>query len=194
MKIVLGIGNPGSEYRGTRHNAGYMVADILARRGGVEKGKSRFQAVTADIKIGDEKVLLVKPVTYVNRSGFAAAAALSYHDLDLKDFMVVCDDMNLPVGKIRLRRGGASGGHNGLKSVAEAVHAEDFARLRVGIGEPEGRRDGVDHVLSRFKTGEGPVMREALERAADAVETWAREGIEAAMNRHNAPDSDKDEG
>lgn len=104
MKIVLGIGNPGSEYRGTRHNVGYVVADILAARRGVEKGKSRFRAVVADIKIGDEKVLLVKPVTYVNQSGFAAAAALSYYDLDLKDFIVVCDDMNLPTGKIRVRR------------------------------------------------------------------------------------------
>jgi len=194
MKIVLGIGNPGSEYRGTRHNVGFMVADVLAQRQGVNKGKSRFQAVTADIKIGKEKVLLVKPVTYVNRSGFAAAAALSYYDLDLNDLLAVCDDMNLPVGKIRLRRGGLSGGHNGLKSIAQAAHTEDFARLRVGIGEPKGKRTGVDHVLSRFQTGEEPVIREAIERAADAVETWVREGIDAAMNRFNAPESDEDEG
>jgi PTH1 family peptidyl-tRNA hydrolase len=193
MKIVLGIGNPGSEYRGTRHNVGYMVTDILAQRRGVSEGKSRFQSVVAEIRVGNEKVLLVKPVTYVNRSGFAAAAALSYYDLDLKDFIVVCDDMNLPTGKIRIRREGSSGGHNGLKSIVEAVHGEDFARVRIGIGEPEGRRTGVDHVLGRFQTGEETVIRETLERAADSVETWLCEGIEAAMNEFNAPDSATDE-
>lgn len=188
MKIVLGIGNPGSEYRGTRHNVGYMVADELARRQGVSAGKSRFQAVTAEIRVGGGKVILVKPVTYVNLSGFAAAAALTYYDLDLENFLVVCDDINLPTGRIRVRRGGSSGGHNGLKSITEAVHAEDYARIRVGIGSPP--RDAVDHVLSRFSEGDAAVMREAIERAADAAEIWAVEGVEAAMEKFNAPQAE----
>lgn len=185
MKIVLGIGNPGAQYRGTRHNVGYMVLDVLSRRFGVKSGRSRFRAVTAEITVGEQKALLVKPVTYVNLSGFAAAAALTYYDLDLEDFLVVCDDMNLPPGRIRVRKGGSSGGHNGLQSVADAVHTEDFPRLRVGIGTPA--RDGVDHVLGRFSKDETVAMKQALEHAADTVETWVTEGIEPAMNTFNAP-------
>ncbi|RKY25646.1 MAG: aminoacyl-tRNA hydrolase [Planctomycetota bacterium] len=185
MKIVLGIGNPGREYQGTRHNVGYMVIDVLARRSGVSGGKSRFRAITAEVRIAQEKVILVKPVTYVNLSGLAAAAALSYYDLDLEDFLVICDDMNLVPGKIRLRRGGASGGHNGLKSIAEAVHTDEFPRLRIGIGPPPG--NGANHVLSRFRGDEADLMDRAVQTAADAVETWAAEGMEAAMNKFNAP-------
>jgi len=195
MKIIAGLGNPGKQYEETRHNLGFAVTDELARRYSVECNRSAFRSLFGSVVIAGEKCILLKPMTYVNLSGEAVGAAWRYFRCGLDDLMVICDDLNLPLGRLRLRRKGSSGGHKGLRSVIKALGTEEFARLRIGIGN-EITGDARDFVLSRFSEEEAPVAQEAVSRAADAVEMWVEHGVERAMNCFNSgPEaSEKDRG
>jgi PTH1 family peptidyl-tRNA hydrolase len=176
MKLILGIGNPGKEYEGTRHNVGFMVLDCLADRHGARKKKRHFHAYSAETDLGGGQAALVKPTTFVNLAGQAAREMLDRYAL------APCDMLEL--GRLRLRPGGSSGGHNGLKSIFDALGTTEVPRLRVGIGSPR-PGEAVDHVLSRFGRAEKGRMTEAVGKAADAVEMWAAEGVEKAMNVFN---------
>lgn len=185
MKIVVGLGNPGKQYADTRHNVGWMVLDKLADRAGwTGHAKARDAAATVYGRYKEMDLLLAKPTTYMNLSGVAVRKLLAKHRAPLSDLLVVVDDFALPLGRLRLRGEGSAGGHNGLKSIIAELGTQDFARLRVGIGEPQ--RGAVDHVLSRFATSEKKTLDEVLGAAADATEDWAREGIDRAANRWNA--------
>jgi PTH1 family peptidyl-tRNA hydrolase len=186
MKIIVGLGNPGRKYSGTRHNIGYRVVEELARRHGVEKEESRFDAILGHLKIGAQKVILVKPLTYMNLSGKTVQPLAHWYKVDLTDLMVVCDDMDLPPGIIRLRPQGGTGGHKGLASITERLGTKGFARLRVGIGHPDHEeREVVSWVLGTFSPAEEEQMQSAVTKAADALELWTKEGIVPAMNTYN---------
>jgi PTH1 family peptidyl-tRNA hydrolase len=188
MKVVCGLGNPGDRYRLTRHNVGYRVVDLLADRWEVSKGRVRDGAATIEVARDEPvgRVLLVKPLRFMNRSGAPVRAAVRNANADPEtELLVVADDVDLPLGKIRLRRGGSAGGHNGLRDVIEALGTDQFARLRVGIGRSG---ETVDHVLSTFGRDEEGLADEAIATAADAVERWLAEGTEAAMNAFNGLD------
>jgi peptidyl-tRNA hydrolase, PTH1 family len=185
VKIVVGLGNPGKQYADTRHNVGWMVLDKLADRAGwTGHAKTRDAAATVYGRYHEMDLLLAKPTTYMNLSGVAVRKLLAKHRAPLLDLLVVVDDFALPLGKLRLRGEGSAGGHNGLKSIIAELGTQDFARLRVGIGEPQ--RGAVDHVLSRFASAEKKTLNEVLAVAADAVEDWANEGIDRAANKWNA--------
>lgn len=178
----MGLGNPGRRYRGTRHNVGFRVVELLARRWGVsfrEEGKVEV----AQARVAGQVVLLAKPLTYMNLSGEAVAELVRRRGIATDQVLVVYDDMDLPTGTLRVRARGSAGGHRGMASVLEALGTLEVPRVRVGIGRPEA--DAVDHVLSRFSPQEEPVVAEAVERAAEAVETALAEGIERAMDRFN---------
>lgn len=185
MKIVVGLGNPGKQYELTRHNVGWMVLDKLADRAGwIGHAKARDAAATVHGRYQDMDLLLAKPTTYMNLSGVAVRKLLAKHRAPLSDLLVVVDDFALPLGRLRMRGEGSAGGHNGLKSIIAELGTQDFARLRVGIGEPQ--RSAVDHVLNKFTSVEKKTLEEVLDAAADAVETWANEGIDRAANKWNA--------
>ncbi len=187
MRLILGIGNPGPNYHQTRHNCGFMVLDALARRHGLDGWSKRWNAQICDWRLpaawGDDRALLLKPQTYVNLSGECAQAALAFHKLLPSDLLVVVDDINLPLGHLRLRPDGSAGGHNGLKDI-EARIGKAYPRLRVGIGSPA--HDQVDHVLGRFAADEGDDVALMLGKAADCVEGWLKEGVAVAC-RFNGP-------
>lgn len=187
MKIVVGLGNPGSRYCGTRHNVGFEVIDTLARHPSVGAFREKFESLVAEGRVDDETLLLVKPQTYMNLSGRAVRALLDFYKLPPQQLLVVCDDIHLPLGKLRLRARGSHGGHNGLRDIQQHLGTEEYPRLRIGVGEPAAG-EAVDHVLGRFRASEQPIITEAILRAAQAVECWALQGIEAAMNRFNASD------
>jgi len=185
VKIVIGLGNPGKQYESTRHNVGWMVLDKLADRAGwTGHAKARDAAATVYGRYQDMDLLLAKPTTYMNLSGVAVRKLLAKHRAPLSDLLIVVDDFALPLGKLRMRGEGSAGGHNGLKSIIAELGTQDFARLRVGIGEPQ--RSAVDHVLNKFTTAERKTVDEVLAAAADAVEDWARFGVDRAANRWNA--------
>ena len=184
MKLVVGIGNPGPRYQRTRHNLGMRLVERLAAEEGIALTRRRFDALVGDGQVAGRRVLLVKPQNYVNLTGQVVGPLARWHRCPPEDILVVCDDMNLELGRLRLRRKGSSGGHNGLASIIEALGTEEFPRLRIGIGRAE-NGDAVAHVLGRFRPEEEPVVEEALGRAADAVRTWLSRGIEAAMNEFN---------
>ncbi len=184
MRIVVGLGNPGDQYARTRHNIGWMVLDRLADRAGWS-GKGRTRDASS-IVMGRHRgldILLVKPLTFMNESGIAIRKILAREHAPLSEMLVVADDFALPFGKLRFREGGGPGGHNGLRSIIGELGTEKFSRLRIGIGEPD--RNAIDHVLSRFHPDERQRLDELLDAAADAVETWAREGTSKAANQHN---------
>ena len=183
MRIVLGIGNPGREYEGTRHNAGFLVVDALCANRGGKFRKAGFEFEGARVRLGDSEALLVRTWTFVNCTGQVVPELRSKFDLAEGEFLAVCDDFALPLGALRMRPGGSSGGHNGLKSLIEALGTEEFARLRIGIGSP--RSDAVDHVLAKFAKAERDEVDRAVAEAVEAVECWASEGIQAAMTRFN---------
>lgn len=185
MKLIVGLGNPGRAYAQTRHNVGFDVVDELARRMGVEFRRSwRFPAELAEGALEGERVVLVKPRTFMNRSGEAAGPLMRKKGLNPADVIVVVDDVDLPPGRLRLRKAGSAGGHNGLKSLIAHLGSEQFPRVRVGIGR-DAEGDTVEHVLGRFAPDEVPVMREAIGRAADAVAFALRAGWDRAMNEYN---------
>jgi PTH1 family peptidyl-tRNA hydrolase len=184
MKIIVGLGNPGPEYRNTRHNIGFMVLEELAARYPVEKQESKFDALIGQVRIKGEKVLLVKPLTYMNLSGQAVQPLVHWHKLELEDLLVVYDDMDLPLGTIRIRAAGGSGGHKGIKSIMERLASSELARLRLGIGRPSDR-DPVDWVLGRFRPDEKATQEQVVKLAADAAEKWIAQGLTETMNTYN---------
>ena len=188
MKLVAGLGNPGARYRGTRHNVGFEVLDELASRHGTTFDAALADALQARWRTGDG-VLLVKPLTYMNLSGEAIAALVRYYRIDTSDVLIVCDDVNLPLGRLRVRAGGSDGGHNGLKSVALHFGTTDYARLRIGVGRGDARRDLAAHVLAGFDADEAAGVREAITRSADAIDLWTREGVAPVMNTFNRQES-----
>ena len=184
VKLIAGLGNPGTEYDGTRHNVGFRVVDAVAQALGVTVQRRKFGALTGETVHGDEKLVLIKPQQYMNRSGHAIATAAGFYQLASSEVLVVTDDMALPTGRLRLRAKGSAGGHNGLKDIIAAMKTEAFPRLRVGIGAA-GQRDRSDYVLSRFGPEERETVEQAVAAAAKAVLCWAGDGLEAAMTRYN---------
>ncbi|HEY7828725.1 MAG TPA: aminoacyl-tRNA hydrolase [Candidatus Limnocylindrales bacterium] len=185
MKIVVGLGNPGSQYARTRHNVGWMVLDKIADRAGWSgKGRTRDASSVVQGRFRGLDLILVKPLTFMNDSGLAVRKVLAREHAPLVDLLVVADDFALPFGKLRFREGGSAGGHNGLRSIIDELSNEQISRLRVGIGDPE--HGALDHVLSAFSRDEQARMDELLEAATDGVEAWAREGTNKAASRFNS--------
>jgi PTH1 family peptidyl-tRNA hydrolase len=185
MKLVVGLGNPGRRYEATRHNLGYAVLAELARRLPAGLPKEKFHAELADGGFAGEKVLLLSPLTYMNRSGTSVRAARDFFGLPDEDLLVVCDDLNLPLARLRVRAAGSSGGHKGLEDIIDKLQSEAFPRLRIGIGSPPDGWDAADFVLAKFAGDEVPEIERAVSRAADAAMDWVREGVEFCMNRYN---------
>jgi peptidyl-tRNA hydrolase, PTH1 family len=193
MKIVIGLGNPGPKYDRTRHNVGYRVIDELSQRLGAGKPRVRFDATLADGNLGGEKVLLAAPRTYMNESGRSVRQLVDFFGLQLSDLLVVCDDFNLDLARLRMRAGGSAGGQKGLADIIRKLATEEFPRLRIGIGRPPGQMDAADFVLSKFKRSEQDTMDDAIVRAAEGVELWIRSGVGPAMNRINAASGGQDD-
>ncbi len=194
MKMVVGLGNPGSEFDSTRHNVGFEVIDeFAARLGWVKKpgdwnrvAKSKFGGLVFDGAVGDEKVLLLKPLTYMNLSGQCVATAAGFYQLAATEVMVVLDDVALPAGKLRIRGAGSSGGHNGLKDIQRALGTDAYPRLRIGIDAPPPRVPQKDYVLGRFSPEQRTQLDPVIARACGAIVTWVDKGLDAAMNQFNA--------
>jgi len=192
MKIIVGLGNPGTKYTGTRHNIGFEVIDYLAAGPGCSPFREKFEAFVAEMKEGEETILLVKPLTFMNLSGRAVRAILDFYKLSVEQVLIVCDDFNLPLGKLRVRTKGSHGGQNGLRNIQEQLGTDAYARLRIGVGQPA-PGDAVDFVLSKFKPGERAATEEAIANAAQAVLVWVRQGVEACMNRFNGSEDPNNE-
>ena len=191
MKLIVGLGNPGRRYAGTRHNVGFDVLDLLARRHGAEWTMAP-RGIEAVVAAGfsrtapeNGKLLLAKPLTFMNLSGHAVGDLLRFFKIELPGLFVIVDDVNLELGRLRARAGGSAGGHNGLKSLIAQLGTEAFARLRIGVGRGDQRCDLSDHVLAKFEPEERPIVAEAVERTADAAELFVTDGIELVMNRYN---------
>jgi PTH1 family peptidyl-tRNA hydrolase len=183
VRYVIGLGNPGGRYRGTRHNVGFEVVDELSRRHAIPIDREMCGALVG----GDAELTLVKPLTYMNRSGYAVRCLLERHGDRSTDALVVFDDVNLELGRLRLRRGGTPGGHRGMESIIENLRTTEVPRLRLGVGGAATGEDLADFVLTPFSQAEEPEAEAMIARAADAAECWRVEGVEATMNRYNAP-------
>jgi PTH1 family peptidyl-tRNA hydrolase len=187
VKLIVGLGNPGPEYRDTRHNVGFKVADVLAERWRVgDQWREKFDALQVKTMGGEEAVILAKPLTFMNLSGQSVAAIAAFYKIEPADIFVVTDDVALPLGRLRARRDGGAGGHNGLKSIIQSLATQAFPRVRVGVGRGDNRRDLADHVLGRFEADERETVSAAVLRAADATEVFLSDGIERVMNAFNA--------
>jgi PTH1 family peptidyl-tRNA hydrolase len=185
MKLIVGLGNPGRKFEGTRHNVGFDVANLLAARQRID-----WEAAPRgiDAVIGRQRtdgIVVAKPLTFMNASGPAVLGLLQFFKIDVPDLFVIVDDINLELGRLRARAAGSAGGHNGLKSVIATLGMSEFARLRIGVGRGDARRDLADHVLARFEPEERPIVAEAVARSADAADLFVAEGIAAVMNRFN---------
>lgn len=191
MKLVVGLGNPGGRYRGTRHNVGFEVVDALAGRHRLQLQPWKALAETAEWRRPDGRVWFVKPTSFMNLSGEAVVALMGFYKVELADVLVVCDDVNLPVGRLRARPEGSDGGNNGLASVISSLGTEGFSRIRIGVGRGDPQRDLADHVLSRFSPDDLPVIETAVDRAVEAVGVWIEEGIARVMNTFNRADSEE---
>lgn len=186
MKILIGLGNPGQQYETTRHNVGWMALDRLAERFSAKwRTDRRFRSSTTEVILPGvaERLLLVKPLTYMNLSGEAARAVLDFYKVPLSDVIVITDDMALPLGFVRVRPRGSDGGHNGLKSLVQHLGGQEFTRIRIGVGAPAG--DAIGHVLGTFQREEWPAVHEAVDQALEALDVVLREGVLEAMNRYN---------
>lgn len=184
MKLIVGLGNPGPQYAQTRHNAGFQVIERFASRHKFMLRKMQFNAMVISGALGSEKVLLARPLTFMNDSGRAVGPLLRWLKLEPSDLMVVYDEIDLPLGKLRLRPDGGSAGHNGMKSIIQNLGTESFARLRIGVGRPVG--GGISHVLGTYSVDEQPLAEDAYDRAVAAIETFITDGLVTAMNRYNA--------
>lgn len=185
MKLVVGLGNPGQEYSETRHNIGFMVIDALAGQWKVENWREECKAQVAKAFVEGRPTLLVKPLTYMNLSGEAVAMLLRWYKAEIKDLMVVFDDMDLPAGRARIRKCGGSGGHRGMESIIANLGTEDFTRIRVGIGRPKIGWSVVDHVLSRFDREEQLSMKKVIDNVIPAIEACVCQDVDKAMNLYN---------
>jgi len=192
MKLVVGLGNPGPEYDNTRHNVGFEVADRVARRWGdpaAQVARNKFSGLLLEAMIEEQKMLLLKPLTFMNLSGQAISEAINFYKLKPEeDLMVIVDDTALPCGSIRLKPGGGSGGHNGLSDTSQRLGTDAWARLRIGIDAP-GEIPLTNYVLGRFRPDQKTLVDSSLDNAADAVAVWARQGLETAMNQFNRKDT-----
>ncbi|MBZ0298768.1 MAG: aminoacyl-tRNA hydrolase, partial [Anaerolineae bacterium] len=185
LSLIVGLGNPGKQYEHTRHNVGWMVLDELARRHSLSFDKTEKKALTASGSIGGKKVLLAKPQTYMNLSGEAVRGLVDFYKIDLAQILIIEDDLDIPLGTLRLRQSGSAGGQGGLKSIIQHLGTNEFNRIRFGIGRPPGKMTPRDYVLQEFKGDDAILVREVVDRAVDAVEVWLRDGIEAAMTHFN---------
>jgi len=185
MKLVVGLGNPGLKYERSRHNVGFDVVDQVAKTNGCEPFRANFDGVVSECVVEGERLLLLKPLTYMNRSGASVRKAADFYKLPVETILVVCDDFSLPLGQLRFRSSGSAGGQNGLKDVISALGTDAVARLRIGIDPPLGGMDPADYVLSGFKPAERKIIEDAVIDAGRAVEAWCRSGMQAAMNEFN---------
>jgi PTH1 family peptidyl-tRNA hydrolase len=187
LHLIVGLGNPGAEYTKTRHNAGFLLVEKLAARWRADwKNERKFKARMARVERNGRRVLLCQPQTFMNLSGEAVGTVMNFYQLrPPSDLLVAVDDADLPLGGIRLRTGGSSGGHHGLESIEQHLGSREFARLRLGIGRQDGAREITDYVLSRFDANESALMKKVLDRAADQAECWLNDGIQKAMNQFN---------
>lgn len=183
MKLIVGLGNPGAKYDGTRHNVGFEVVNALATRWQVSMAAQKFHGWFGDGTFGAERVALLKPTTFMNRSGQAVAAGGRFYKLDFADLLVITDDLALPLGRLRMRESGSSGGHKGLQDILDRVGSDEWCRLRIGIDEALG--DPSSYVLGRFAPDEGALMARSVSYACDAVECWIEHGVDLAMTRYN---------
>lgn len=183
--LIAGLGNPGPKYAANRHNVGFRCVERLGIALGLTFDKDQKQARVALGDFGGRRVVLARPQTFMNESGRAVAALTRFYKVPLECLLVVYDDLDLPLGSVRLRPEGGSSGHKGMRSIIEHLGTQDFPRLRIGIGRPPGRMDPAAYVLQDFLADEGPLLEETLERAVAAVETWLRQGVEVAMDRYN---------
>src|SRR3954451_25030588 len=183
-KLVVGLGNPGSKYQATRHNIGFEVVERLAQGGSAVSFARKFDGLIAETEIDYHRVLLLKPETFMNLSGRSVGQVMRFYQLGLADLLVVCDDLNLPLGKLRIRGGGSDGGQKGLRDISAQLGTDDYARLRLGIGQ-RGELDASDYVLGRFRASERAAIEDATIAATQAVAVWVAQGIDAAMNRFN---------
>ncbi len=186
LHLIVGLGNPGAEYARTRHNAGFRLVELLAKRWRAQwRAERKFQSRVARIERGGRRVVLCEPQTYMNLSGEAVGGLVGFYQLPLKSVLVAVDDADLPLGELRMRMRGSSGGHHGLESIEQHLGRRDFARLRIGIGRRDGRREITDYVLGRFDSSEAMLVEKALTVACDQVECWLDAGIQKAMSQFN---------
>jgi PTH1 family peptidyl-tRNA hydrolase len=186
VKVIVGLGNPGKKYERTRHNAGFMAIDTISGKWGIPVQQQKFRALVGEGRLGTEKVLLVKPQTYMNLSGESVAEIVSFYKLVPDDILVIYDDLDLPTGKLRLRLKGSAGGHNGVKSLIAHLGTSEWKRIKIGIDRPAPGRSVSDYVLQEFSAEEMRTVQVAIDAAAEAAETWIREGFLTAMNRFNS--------
>lgn len=185
MRLVVGLGNPGSEYSSTKHNLGYLVVDEIGNRVGVDVTKKKFNGLFGEGFFNDEKLFLLKPETYMNRSGYSVSSAVKFYNIPPKKIIVIHDELDLPIGVVRIKAGGGSAGHKGVISIIGELGSGDFARIRIGIGKPESRSVTVSHVLSKFKKEEKVIVQESVLKGADAALEIIQHGLTKAMNKFN---------
>ncbi|EMY5508905.1 aminoacyl-tRNA hydrolase [Bacillus wiedmannii] len=186
MKLIVGLGNPGREYELTRHNIGFMAIDELAKRWNISLNEQKFKGIFGAGFVNGEKVILLKPLTYMNLSGESIRPIMDYYKIDVEDFVVLYDDLDIPVGKLRLRMKGSAGGHNGVKSTISHLGTQEFQRIRMGIDRPKNGMKVVDYVLGRFTSEEIPDVSHSIEKAADACEEWLNKPFLQIMNTFNS--------
>ena len=188
MYVITGLGNPTLKYSKTRHNVGFDTIDVLAKKYGIKVKKKQFKALTGEGFIGGEKVILVKPMTYMNNSGESVSEIVKYYKIDPDmELIIISDDLNLDVGVLRIRAKGSAGGHNGLKSIIKCVGTESFDRVRIGVGKVPAGTDVITHVLTRFSRADRAIVKESFEVAADAIVSIISDGIDKTMSRFNGP-------
>lgn len=185
MKLIVGLGNPGKQYEKTRHNAGFIVIDKVAEKLNIELDMAKFKGLCGTGLVGGEKVILLKPLTYMNLSGESIRAIMDFYQIDVEDLVVIYDDLDLPVGRIRLRQRGSAGGHNGIKSTIAHLGTQEFNRVRVGISRPTNGMTVTDYVLGRFSAEEQELIQEAAERSAEACIEWIKKPFLQVMNSYN---------
>lgn len=183
MYIIAGLGNPGSKYHMTRHNAGFMVIDKLAENNNIDMGKLKHRAFIGDGTIGGKRAMLLKPQTFMNLSGESVREAMAFYKADISELIVIFDDTSIPAGTVRIREKGSAGGHNGMKSIISCTGTTEFKRVRIGIGEKPSGWDLADYVLGKFSADDAILVQSAAERAAEAIEILVSDGIQAAMNK-----------
>jgi PTH1 family peptidyl-tRNA hydrolase len=193
IKLIAGLGNPGARYAHSRHNIGFMIADRFAKGHDMKFARRRFNAEVAEGEVAGERVAVIKPQTFMNSSGEAVSKFFSFYKVAPQDLLVIYDDLDLPLGKLRLRPRGSAGGHHGMESIIARIGTTDFPRLRVGIGRPNPDAD-IDHVLGEFAGDEFRIIDETLERGVRAIDVWLAEGIAPAMNKYNATDERRERG
>jgi len=185
MKLIVGLGNPGSKYKDTRHNVGFEVAALLAKRFATATPRARFQGEIVEATIAGHKTLLLTPLTYMNLSGASVLATRDFYKIENENLLVVCDDFALPLAKLRLRAKGSSGGQNGLEDILRRLGTEEIPRLRIGVGPLPPGRDAAGYVLGKFTKDEQPEIADAIQRASEAATAWVERGLATAMNKYN---------